>query len=251
MKLQGKVALVTGAGSGIGRAITALFVQEGAQVVAADLNPAGLETLAHELASQGCPPITAVTGDVSHRPDAENMVDTAINGYGKLDIVVNNAGIMDEFTPLGNLQDEMWRRVLGVNLDGPMFVSRRALETMLPAGKGIIVNVSSIGGLFGGRAGASYTTSKHALIGLTRSIAYEYALKGIRCNVICPGGVATNIAVSNPNPLGFERLQSTLSSAVRTAQPEELARIALFLASDDSSFVNGEVLVADGGWTVG
>lgn len=132
-----------------------------------------------------------------------------------------------------------------------MFICRKALETMLPSGKGVIVNVASVGGLFGGRAGAAYTVSKHALIGLTRSIAYQYAMKGIRCNVICPGGVATNIQVHNPNPLGYERLQTTLPSAVRMAQPDELARVALFLASDDSSFVNGEVLVADGGWTVG
>ncbi|MBI1256065.1 MAG: glucose 1-dehydrogenase [Chloroflexi bacterium] len=251
MKLQGKVVLITGAGSGIGRATAALFVQEGAQVVAADLNPSGLESLAQELEAQGCPPITVVTGDVSRRADAEKMVETAVKTYGTIDIVVNNAGIMDEFVPLGALDDALWRQVLSVNLDGPMYISRKALETMLAKGKGVIVNIASIGGLFGGRAGASYTTSKHALIGLTRSIAYEYAMKGIRCNAICPGGVATNISVRNPDPLGYERLQTTLGMAVRAAEPEELARVALFLASDDSSFVNGEVLVADGGWTVG
>ncbi len=251
MKLQGKVALVTGAGSGIGRSIAKLFVEEGALVVASDLNSTGLESLAKELQEQGCLPPALVRGDVSKRAEAESMIEAALSLYGKIDIVVNNAGIMDEFTPLADVDDSLWRRVLGVNLDGPMYICRKALEAMLPKGKGVIVNVSSIGGLFGGRAGVSYTTSKHALIGLTRSIAYEYALKGIRCNVVCPGGVATNISVTNPHPLGFERLQSTLASAVRTAQPDELARVALFLASDDSSFVNGEVLVADGGWTVG
>ena len=251
MKLQNKVALITGAGSGIGRETVKLFVEEGAHVVATDLNAAGLEALAKEIEDMGCPPLTTVTGDVSDRVDAENMVNTAVKVYGKLDIVVNNAGIMDEFVPLADLEDSMWRQVLGVNLDGPMYICRKALQTMLPNGKGVIVNVSSIGGLFGGRSGASYTTSKHALIGLTRSIAYQYAKKGIRCNAICPGGVATNIAVHNPNPLGMERLQTTLGSAVRTAEPHELARVALFLASDDSSFVNGEILVADGGWTAG
>ena len=251
MKLQGKVALITGAGSGIGRATATLFAQDGAQVVAADLNPSGLESLAQELKAQGFATLTSVTGDVSKRDEAEKMVETAVKTYGTIDIVVNNAGIMDEFVPLGALDDALWRRVMGVNLDGPMYISRKALETMLPAGKGVIVNVASIGGLFGGRAGVSYTASKHALIGLTRSIAYEYAMKGIRCNTICPGGVATNISVTHPDPLGYERLQTTLPSAVRTAEPEELARVALFLASDDSSFVNGDVLVADGGWTVG
>ena len=251
MKLTGKVALITGAGSGIGRATARLFVEEGAEVVATDLYPDGLETLAKEIDEMGCPPLTTVTGDVSDRADAEKMVETALETYGKLDIVVNNAGIMDDFVPLGDLTDTTWRKVHAVNLDGPMYVSRKALEAMLPNESGVIVNVSSVGGLFGGRSGVSYTSSKHALIGMTRSIAYHYAKKGIRCNVICPGGVATNITIKQPNPLGYERLQTTLASTVRSAEPEELARVALFLASDDSSFVNGEVLVADGGWTVG
>ncbi len=251
MKLEGKVALVTGAGSGIGRAIVKLFVEEGARVVGTDLHPAGLDSLKKELDDLGYSSLTTVTGDVSVRADAEKMVDTAVNAYGTLDIAVNNAGIMDEFVPVADLDDSMWRRVLGVNLDGPMFICRKAIQSMLPKGKGVIVNVASIGGLFGGRSGVSYTVSKHGTIGLTRSIAYHYAKKGIRCNAICPGGVNTNISVRQPNPLGYERLQTTLASAVRTGQPDELARIALFLASDDSSFVNGEILVADGGWTVG
>lgn len=251
MKLAGKVAVVTGAGSGIGREIARLFVQEGAQVVGADINPTGLESLAQEMAAAGQTQLTAITGNIADRADAEAAVDAALKTYGTLDIVVNNAGIMDDFVPLGNLDDALWREVLGVNLDGPMFVSRKALEIMLPKGSGVIVNVSSIGGLFGGRAGVSYTVSKHALIGLTRSIAYHYAKKGIRCNAICPGGVETNISIRQPDPLGYERLQTTLPSAVRTAKADELARVALFLASEESSFVNGEILVADGGWTVG
>lgn len=250
MKLQGKVALVTGAGSGIGREITKIFAAEGAQVVAADVVATGLDTLIQEI-SAGDTRLKIVAGDVSVRADAEQIVDTALDAYGTLDIVVNNAGIMDDFVPVADLDDSLWRKVMGVNLDGPMFICRKALQTMLANEKGVIVNVASIGGLFGGRAGVSYTASKHAVIGLTRSIAYQYAKKGIRCNAICPGGVATNISVRNPSPLGYERLQTTLPAAIRTAQPEELARVVLFLASDDASFVNGEVLVADGGWTSG
>lgn len=251
MKLEGKVALVTGAGSGIGRAIVKLFIEEGAQVVGTDLYPNGLETLVEEIKELGHDSLSTCTGDVAIRSDAEAMVETAVNIYGTLDIVVNNAGIMDEFVPVGDLDDSMWRQVLGVNLDGQMFICRKALETMLPKENGVFVNIASIGGLLGGRAGVSYTVSKHGVIGLTRSIAYHYAMKGIRANAICPGGVATNISVRQPNPLGYERLQTTFGMAVRTAQSDELARIALFLASDDSSFVNGEILVADGGWTVG
>lgn len=251
MKLEGKVALVTGAGAGIGRAIVRLFIEEGAQVVGTDLYPTGLETLAEEIRHAGYSSLTISTGDVSVRADAENMVDTAVNTCGTLDIVVNNAGIMDEFVPVGDLDDALWEQVLSVNLNGPMYICRRALATMLPKGKGAIINMASVGGLAGGRAGASYTVSKHGVIGLTRSIAYHYAMKGIRCNAVAPGGVATSISIRQPNALGYERLQTTLPMAVRAAQPDELARVALFLASDDSSFVNGAVLVADGGWTVG
>ena len=251
MKLEGKVALVTGAGSGIGYATAKLFVEEGAKVVGTDLHATGLEALAKEVKELGFSSLTTVTGDVSSREDAEKMVDAGVNAYGTLDIVVNNAGIMDEFVPVGDLDDALWRKVLSVNLDGPMYICRKAVQIMLPKEKGVIVNVASVGGLFGGRSGVSYTVSKHGVIGLTRSIAYQYAKKGIRCNAICPGGVATNISVRQPSPLGYERLQTTLGMTVRTAQPDELARIALFLASDDSSFVNGEILVADGGWTAG
>jgi NAD(P)-dependent dehydrogenase (short-subunit alcohol dehydrogenase family) len=250
MKLHNKVALVTGAGSGIGLAAAKLFIEEGAQVVATDINAERLAVLESDIKAAGhADQLTIIAGNVAMQSEAENMVDVAVKTYGTLDILVNNAGIMDEFVPLAELDDVMWRSVLGVNLDGPMYLSRKALNVMLPKGTGVIVNVASIGGLFGGRSGVTYTTSKHALIGMTRSVAYHYATKGIRCNVVCPGGVETNISVRQPNPLGYERLQTTLSSAVRAAQPEELARVILFLASDDSSFVNGEVLVADGGWT--
>lgn len=251
MRLEGRVALVTGAAYGIGRAITELFLTEGAWVVAADIAATGLEALAQETGERAGSALKTVSGDVSARADAERMVDTALEAFGTLDIVVNNAGIMDDFVPVGELEDDLWRKVMGVNLDGPMFICRKALQTMLAKESGVIVNIASVGGLFGGRAGVSYTASKHAVIGLTRSIAFHYAKKGIRCNVVSPGGVATNIGVRNPSPLGMERLQTTLPMATRTAEAGELARVVLFLASDDSSFVNGEVLVADGGWTAG
>ena len=251
MKLEGKVAVVTGAGSGIGRAIATLFVQEGAKVVATDLVPAGLESLAAELGANGPGSLTTITGDVSKREDAEKMVDVAVSSYGTIDILINNAGIMDNFVPVADIDDALFERVLGVNLWGPMYTMRKALAVMLEKGSGSIVNIASVAGLEGGRGGSSYTASKHGVIGLSMAAAFAYAQKGIRCNVIAPGPVATNIAVPNPNQFGMSRSQLTFATIVRQGQPSELANAALFLASDDASFVNGAVLVVDGGWTAG
>lgn len=248
MRLEGKVALITGAGSGIGKATAELFAAEGAKVVASDISVPRLADLKNEVEAAGGTIITLV-GDVSKRDDDEKMVEAAIATYGTIDIVVNNAGIMDDFVPLADLEDSLWERVMGVNLDGPMYIIRKALQTMLEKGSGSIVNVASVGGLFGGRSGVSYTASKHAVIGLTRSVAYHYAKKGIRCNAVCPGGVATNIEIKQPNPLGYERLQTTFPTVTRQADAKELANAILFLASDEASFVNGDIMVVDGGWT--
>ncbi len=250
MKLYGKVALVTGAGAGIGRAIAERFIAEGANVVATDINAERLAALSQAVEQAGHD-VKTIVGDVSDCDNAEAMVDQAISLFGHLDIVVNNAGIMDAFTPVGDVDNALWRRVLGVNLDGPMYLTRRALPGMLAQGHGVFVNVGSVAGVGGGKAGAAYTASKHALIGLTRNVAFQYAHKHIRANIICAGGVETSIELGNPNPLGFERMQLAAASSVRVAKAEEIANIALFLASDESSLVNGDVIMADGGWTAG
>ena len=156
MKLHDKVALVTGAGSGIGLAIVKLFIEEGAKVVATDIQAERLVGLQTDVAAAGhADRLTIVAGNVAVQAAAENMIDVAVNTYGTLDILVNNAGIMDEFVPLADLEDAMWRQVLAVNLDGPMYLSRKALRVMLAKESGVIVNVSSIGGLFGGRSGVT------------------------------------------------------------------------------------------------
>ncbi len=249
MKLQGKVALITGAGSGIGRSIAVLFAAEGASIVACDVFADRLDALASELRSAG-QTITTVTGDVSDKASAEGLVDTAVQTYGRLDVVVNNAGIMDEFIPLGDMDDVLWRRVLGVNLDGPMYISRKAIPQMIKQGSGAFVNIASTAAFTGGLAGGSaYHISKHGLLGLTRTVAFHYAPQGIRSNAICPGSIETNIEVRNPHPHSNDRRLAILASNLRTAKPVEIATIALFLASDDSSFINGEALTADAGWT--
>ena len=176
-------------------------------------------------------------------------MEATIHEYGTLDILVNNAGIMDDFMPLEKVTDALWEKILAINLNGPFYACRLAIAQMLIQGKGSIINISSIGGIAGSRAGLAYTTSKHALIGMSKNIGFMYAQKGIRCNVLAPGGVNTNIMIdAHPDEEGAALCSSGAASMPRMGEPEELAKAALFLASDDASFVNGETLVADGGW---
>ena len=248
MKLQGKVALVTGAGSGMGRAMAQLFAAEGARVVVADVLPERVEAVVEEIGSSGGEAVGAVA-DVSKQEDVEKMVATALE-LGRLDILVNNAGVMDRMTPAAEVGDELWRRVMAVNLDGPFYACRAAIPKMLEQGGGVILNIASVGGLHGGRAGAAYTASKHGLVGLTRNLAYSYAPQGIRANAICPGGVDTAIGVGGePHQAGLQRMQLGAANMGRIGQPEEIARVALLLVSDDASYVSGAEVVVDGGWT--
>jgi len=250
MKLAGKVAVVTGAASGMGKAIAELFAAEGAKVVAADLNLSGVEAVVRGIAERGGAAV-AVQANVASEEDVQRMIDTAVERYGTLDILVNNAGIMDNFVPAGDVTDELWEKVFAVNTTGTMRATRRALKIFTEKQSGVIVNIASVGGLFGSRAGAAYTASKHAVIGLTKNVAFQYAGLGIRCNAIAPGGVNTNIGatITAPHPFGMEQAMKGMGINPRSGESEEIAKAALFLASDDASFVNGAVLVADGGWT--
>lgn len=250
MQLKDKVIVITGAGAGIGRATALLFAEAGAHVVAGDIDADRLESLRVTLREKNLE-IICTPGDIARAGDAARLVGTAIQAHGRVDVLCNIAGIMDGFTPVGDLSDDLWRRVLGVNLDGPMFTCRSALPHMVAERGGVIVNVASVAGLVGGVAGAAYTTSKHALIGLTKNIAWQYAPQGIRCLALCPGGVATSIDVSHPNPLGWERAQVASAASVRIAAPEEIGRVILFFASNEASFVNGAVVPVDGGWLAG
>jgi NAD(P)-dependent dehydrogenase (short-subunit alcohol dehydrogenase family) len=248
MKLQDRVAIVTGAGSGIGRAIAVLFAKEGAKVVAADFNGETAQETAKMIKDAGGESL-AVTVDVSKPDDVDRMVSSAVEKFGKLDIQCNNAGIFDGFTPALDQSDELWDRVISINLKGVFLCSRRAIPEMLKQGKGAIVNTASIAGLVAGGGGISYTASKHGVVGITRALAAEFTPQGIRVNAFCPGGIATGMT----NDLFKDAaLKSGIESMPigRVGQPEEMARGALFLASDDSSFSTGSLLVLDGGWTV-
>lgn len=179
------------------------------------------------------------------------MIDTTVKTYGTINILVNNAGIMDNMEPAGDITDEQWKRVFAVNTTSVMRSTRKVLPIFLEKQKGVIVNIASAGGLQGARAGAAYTASKHAVVGFTKNTGFMYATKGIRCNAIAPGGVETNIGTSMTgiNPFGASRQQLGMALNPRIGKSEEIAKVALFLASEDSSFVNGTVIAADAGWT--
>jgi NAD(P)-dependent dehydrogenase (short-subunit alcohol dehydrogenase family) len=251
MRLQGKVAVITGAGSGIGLAMATLFATEGASIVAGDWNAQRLDAAVAGIQASGGA-IVGAQGNIADQATAEGLVDLALTTYGHLDILCNNAGVMDYMQGVGELSDDIWRRVLSINLDGPMFTSRRALPHMLAQGSGSIINISSTAGIHGGAAGAAYTTSKHALVGLTRNTAWMYAKQGVRCNAICPGATMTNIGETMPkdrmDAAGAARAGAFAALAPAYLNPSDIAALALFLASDESRNINGAIIPADAGW---
>jgi NAD(P)-dependent dehydrogenase (short-subunit alcohol dehydrogenase family) len=252
MKLQNKTAIITGAGAGLGKAICELFAAEGCKVLAADVNAERLAALKQSLSALGHSIETCVV-DVAKQSSVIAMIDQAISTLGGLDILVNNAGVMDNFEPVGDCPDTTWNRVMNINLNGVYYAMHAAIPHMLKAGKGSIVNIASIGGLNGARAGAAYTASKHAVIGLSKNTGYMYAKLGIRCNAIAPGAMETQIAesmdMSKITALVNERIMPGMALNPRSSKPTEVAQVALFLASDDASFVNASVVTADGGWS--
>lgn len=250
MRLQDKVAVVTGAASGMGKAIAVLYAQEGAKVIVSDINGEGASTVADQISGAGGQ-ATAVAANVAKEEDIQNLIDTAVNTYGTLDILVNNAGIMDNFEPAGEIEDERWERIFAINTTSVMRATRKVLPIFLEKEQGVIINIASNGGLQGARAGAAYTASKHAVVGFTKNTGFMYATSGIRCNAIAPGAVETNISASMTgiSEFGMGRTRPGLATNPRLGKPEEIANVALFLASDESSFVNGTVITADAGWT--
>jgi NAD(P)-dependent dehydrogenase (short-subunit alcohol dehydrogenase family) len=249
MRLKDKVAVVTGAGSGIGLAVARRFVAEGARVVAVDWHAEAMAAAAREIGGS----IIGMTGNVADEGDSNAMIDRALAEFGRLDILVNNAGVMDLFESVADVGNDTWRRCMSVNVDGPMYAMRRAVPLMLAQGGGSIVNIASVAAIGGGAAGAAYTTSKHALIGLTRSTAYQYARLGLRCNALAVGGVNTNImdsvAGSVLDQAALGRLGPYHASNPGMLEPDDIASAVLFLASDEARHLNGAVLPVDMGWT--
>jgi len=251
-KLEKKVSIITGAGSGMGKAIAVLFAAEGSKVVATDINEKRLDALAKEIKETGGE-LTTLVANMTSEEDIENMIQLAVTKYGTLDILVNNAGVMDNFQPIAEVENEMMERVMKINFEGPFKAMRSAMKVFLEKDSGNIINICSIGGIKGGVAGAAYTASKFALVGLTKNTGYMYSKSGIRCNAIAPGAVNTGIAetidMSKVTPLVNDRIMSGMALMPRAGEPAEVAKVALFLASDDASFVNAQVCVVDGGWS--
>ncbi|MDP9702381.1 NAD(P)-dependent dehydrogenase (short-subunit alcohol dehydrogenase family) [Paenibacillus intestini] len=250
MKLENKVAIVTGAGSGMGKAIATLYAQEGAKVVVSDINEEAAQAVVQEIQANGGEAFVLLA-NVAKEEDVQQLIDQTVSKYGTVDILVNNAGIMDGMEPAADISDERWEKVFAVNTTSVMRTTRKVLPIFLEKQQGVIVNIASAGGLHGGRAGAAYTASKHAVVGFTKNTGYMYAEQGIRCNAIAPGAVATNIGASMTgiNPFGAGRQQQGMAINPRVGTSEEIAKVALFLGSDESSFVNGTVITADAGWS--
>lgn len=243
---EGRVALVTGAGSGIGRAAAIGFARSGAAVLVSDINVSGgEETVAHIAAAGGKAMFQRC--DVSDAQDAAAMVARAVDAFGGLDFAYNNAGIND--ITADEFDDGVWARSLAVNLTGVMNCMRAESEVMLAKGKGAIVNTASINGIIGNAAQPAYTAAKHGVIGLTRSAALRWAKQGIRVNAVCPGIIDTPMAAQAAQDPEARRIIETITPMARMGKAEEIAAAAIWLCSDEASFVTGQPLVVDGGVT--
>lgn len=250
--LEGKVVIVTGAGSGIGRASSLKLAAGGAKVVAVDYSEStGLETL--ELIKRIGGDGIFVQADVSNTGDVQNYVQTAVDTYGKIDVLFNNAGVLQKFTRFQDISEEEFSRVLDVNLKGVFLGMKYALQIMDKQGYGNIINTASTTALRAEHSLAAYTASKHGVAGLTKAAAIEYVRKGIRINAICPGGVATTLTDAVPRQLqesGYVPEEFPNMRIGRYAEPKELAEVVAFLASDSSSYMTGSIVVVDGGLTL-
>ncbi|WP_017796067.1 3-oxoacyl-ACP reductase family protein [Oceanobacillus kimchii] len=244
MLLQDKVAIITGASRGIGRDIALLFAKEGAKVVLNYVHNDTEATSIYEEIISMDGTASIFRGDVSKEEVVKELIDFTVNQYKRIDILVNNAGITrDKF--LINMKLEEWHQVIETNLTAPFLTSKYALRKMIKQRYGKIINLSSLSGLAGNKGQANYAASKAGIIGLTRAIAQEYSGKGIWSNAIAPGVVVTDMSKQIPVSERDYKLNAILLE--KPGEPAEIARVALFLASDLSDFVNGEVIRADGG----
>jgi NAD(P)-dependent dehydrogenase (short-subunit alcohol dehydrogenase family) len=246
MRLKDKVAIVTGAGRGIGEGIALRFAKEGAKLIINDINEADANRMVEAIKSKGGQAV-AIIGSVASRQVAQKMVDTAVKEFGTLDILVNNAGIVRD-AMLHKMTDEQWDQVIEVNLKGVFLCTQCAAQVMREKGYGKIINISS-DSWRGNPGQINYAASKAGVIGMTKTTAKELGSRGINVNVISPGWIWTDMIKSMPSAM-IERMETMLPIVVplnRKGLPEDVANLALFLASDESSFITGQLIHCDGG----
>ncbi len=248
VELTDSVVVITGAASGMGRSMALEFGHEGASVVVVDVDEDGIDDVVEDIDDEGGEAI-GVYGDVTDPDSVEAVVERAVDEYGTIDVLVNNAGILDDYAPIGETSIDDWNAVIGVNLDGVFMLTKAALPDLLEGDdEGVVINTASIAGKVAGGGGAAYTTSKHGVIGFTKQLSHDYGPE-IRANAICPGAVETGMTEALIEAGEVEPMVAD-TPAGRHAQPEEVAAVALFLASDDASFVHGTAVDVDGGWLV-
>lgn len=247
MNTERRVTVITGAGSGIGRAMAHAFARAGDRVVAADIDEDSAAKTVAELGTDAL----AVRTDISNLDAVNQLVERTLAAYGRIDVLCNNAGVMDRMALPADTPLDQWQRVIDINLTGTFMLTRAVLPHMLDRGTGAIVNTASEAAIRGGAAGIAYTASKHGVIGLTRNVAWAHAGDGIRCNAILPGPTMTGIA-PDFDPEGVARLRPIIElNQQRLAQPDQMAAVAVFLASDAASFVSGAIVPVDAGWSAG
>lgn len=252
MRLKGKVAIVTGGGSGLGRAMCVRLAAEGARVVAADLNLAAARDTVGPIVAAGGEAV-AMQGDVASREDVARISADTIAQYGAIDVLVNNAGIVGQFVKTAEVSDESWDRVLNVNLKSVFLFCRQVIPQMVQQGGGVIINIASTAGVMATAAGIEYTAAKHAVVGMTREIAYEYGQHNVRAVAIAPGIIMTPMVASIPKEFldaSADYQKMLRAPAGRAGQPEEVAAVVAFLASDDASLIHGSTVAVDGGYSI-
>ena len=247
-RFENQSVLVTGAGSGIGRAAAIAFASEGARLTLCDVNEAGGQE-PMRTARDGGAQAQFIRVDVSRGADCAAMVEAAVSQYGRLDVAFNNAGINIAVAPIAEVDEAEWQRIVAINLTGVFLCMKHEIPAMKRLGRGVIINTASVGGVIGTAGVTAYCATKHGVVGLTRSAALDHIKDGIRINAICPGGTLTAMLAEWFKHPEVERAAIASTPIGRMADPAEIARAVLFLASEESSFMVGHALVADGGLT--
>ena len=244
MILKDKVALITGGASGMGKAEALAFAAKGAKVVVADINYDGAKKVVNEIVENGGAAL-ALQVNMTNSDEINDMVQDILNEFGQIDILVNNAGIFDKYKTSLETSEEDWDFFFNINLKSAFLLTNLVLPEMISRGNGTIINISSVAGLVAGKGGAAYTASKHGLIGYTKHLASVYASKGIKVNAICPGTIITPLTKDILENIPVDQIP-----AGRFGQQEEVAELAVFLASDQAKFMNGTAIPIDGGFTI-